>query len=48
VINSLLIIARRYQLNPVARSTNALGRIRTCTPANLPELLPWNRKLQAI
>jgi hypothetical protein len=47
VIDSLLITARRYRLDPAAWLTDALRRIPTCTPANLSELLPWNWKPQA-
>jgi transposase len=42
VICSLLITARRYDLDPAAWLGDVLRRIATCTSANLAELLPWN------
>jgi len=47
VIYSLLITARRYDLDPAAWLGDVLRRIATCTSANLAELLPWNWKPQA-
>ena len=47
MIYSLLITARRYGLDPATWLTDVLRQIPSCTPANLAELLPWNRKPQA-
>ena len=47
VIYSLLITARRYDLDPAAWLGNVLRRIATDTSANLAESLPWNWKPQA-
>jgi transposase len=47
VIYRLLITARRYGLDPATWLTDVLRQIPSCTPANLAELLPWNRKPQA-
>ena len=47
VIYSLLITARRYDLDPAAWLGDVLRRIATCTSANLAEFLPWNWKRQA-
>ena len=47
VIYSLLITARRYDLDPAAWLGDVLRWIATCTSANLAESLPWNWKPQA-
>jgi hypothetical protein len=47
MIYSLLITARRYNLDPAAWLGDVLRRIATYTSANLAEFLSWNWKPQA-
>jgi hypothetical protein len=47
MIYSLLITARRYDLDPAAWLGDVLRRIATSPSANLAEGLPWNWKPQA-
>ena len=44
VIYSLLMTARRYDLDRAAWLGDVLRRTPPCTPANLTELLLWNWK----